>query len=304
MIIFSGEKSIQLQLVEEIEILNGKIEIQEKNKNICSVYMEKISDYINHINPSSIQNQSQFENTLMSLKNICDNVIINLQDLNSLKESLYNLDKIPKENLKNSIDKYNEAYIKIIQKIDRHDAQMQDFTTSALQNYAFMLSINDSQLIEDAPIIKHSKIIANTLDNNILIISEKDQVAYLPYRQSDIGKYLSSKRRNKHKYYSVQEIIDNIYTVPLSLYKFPTIARFREVFNLVRKEDSLLEAFETAVELMTNFNLNPIIVRACRNVQELDIFVDCLEEEETDKFPCFEIKYEIAPMVQKRRNQL
>ena len=303
MIIYKGEKSLQLQLIEEIEVINTKIEVQEKNKNICTVYMGKISDYINNANPSFAKNQSQVENTLISLKNICDNVILNLQDLNKLKDALHTFDSIPNENLEEFIHTYNNSHIQIIQRIDKHDVQTIDFTAFLLQNYAFVFSTNNEPLPENTLVTRKPSAV-HTSSTNILIISEKDQVAYLPYKIEEVEEYFKAKRKIKHHYSSVQEIIDNKYTIPLSLFKFSTIARFREVFNLIRKENGILEAFETAVELMTNFKLNPIVVRACKNVQELNIFVDCLEEDELDKFPCFEIKYEVAPtVVKKRKNE-
>lgn len=296
MIIYEEKKSLQLQLIEEIEVIKDKIEIQEKNKNICNIYMEKISDYINHVIPSSIESQLQFENILRSLKNICNNVILNLQELNELKGILYSIEDIPSENT----DRYNRLHTQIMQRIDKHDAEMQDFTTFVLQNYAFVFSADNNPLIENN-VITRKACSTNDSNTNILIVSEKEQVAYLPYKIEDVEKYFKARRKNKHKYSSVQEVIDSKYIVSLSLYKFPTIARFREVFNLVRKENGLLEAFETAVELMTNFNLDPIVVRACKSVQELNIFIDCLEENETDKFPCFEIKYEVAPTTRKKK---
>ena len=308
MINYESNRSVQLQSVEELEIIKGKIGMQEKDRNLCTIYMEKISDYINHISPSSVKNQSQFEYTLISLKAICDNVNLDLQDLNNLKSCICNIDNVSKDSLKEFVDEYNIRYVEIMQRINTHDAQMRDFTTSILQNYAFVFSSNAVPIIDNVvsydipPItLATAKIPSvHSSNTNILIVSEKDQMVYLPYKIEEVEEYLKSKRKNKHNYSSVQEIVNKKYIIPLSLFKFPTISRFREVFNLVRKEDGLLEAFETAVELMSNFNLDPIVVRACRNAQELNIFVDCLEEGETDKFPCFQIRYEIAPVVKKK----
>lgn len=299
MIILGIKKSIELQKVDELDTIMGKIEILEKSKNICNVYMKKISDYANHINSDSSQNESEFQTTLLSLKNVCDNVILNLQELNNLKKALYGLDNVSGESLKESIDKYNNTSSELFQKIDKDNAQMQDFTASVLKDYSFMFSTTGTQLPENTPVIKHDKASVNPLDNNTLVVSEKEQMAYLPYKYDDVQAYLNSGKRNQNKFATSQEVIDNIYTVPLSLFKFPTIARFREVFNLIRKEEGLYSAFETAVECMTNWSLDPIVVRACRDVQEFDIFADCLEENELEKFPCFKIEYKVAPSVKK-----
>ena len=48
---------------------------------------------------------------------------------------------------------------------------------------------------------------------------------------------------------------------------------------------------------MFKYDLNPIIIAACRNLDELDIYLDCLEEDEVNKFKCFDIRFEISPKV-------
>ena len=68
------------------------------------------------------------------------------------------------------------------------------------------------------------------MDNNILIISEKDQKAYLPYKYEDLQKIYKNPN---NKYGSIIEIIQNLYVVPLKKFKKFSIARFREAFNLV-----------------------------------------------------------------------
>ena len=52
---------------------------------------------------------------------------------------------------------------------------------------------------------------------------------------------------------------------------------------------------------MFNYKLNPIIISACRNLDELDIYLDCLEENELDDFTCFEIRFEVSPDLYKKQ---
>ena len=65
---------------------------------------------------------------------------------------------------------------------------------------------------------------------------------------------------------------------------------------------SVLSALDLALELMMRYDLNPIIIAACRNIDELDIYLDCLEENELSQFDCFEIKFEVLPQISKRHN--
>ena len=136
------------------------------------------------------------------------------------------------------------------------------------------------------------------MDRNILVVSEKDQKAYLPYFMSDIEKIY--KNSNK-KYSSCQDVIESLYIVPLNRFKNASISRFRETLNLVlHKENlSIIKALDLALELMFQYKLNPIIIAACRDLDELDLYLDCLEEDELFDFDCFEIRFEVAPEIYK-----
>ena len=132
------------------------------------------------------------------------------------------------------------------------------------------------------------------IDNNVLLISEKEQKAFLPYKYLDLEEiYLNSDG----KFDSVTDVIKQLYEIPLSKYTNSSFSRFREAFNLVRykQKGSIIEALDLGIELMFNFSLNPIIISACKNIDELDIYLDCLEQNELDKFDCFEIKFEMVP---------
>lgn len=128
------------------------------------------------------------------------------------------------------------------------------------------------------------------MDNDILIISEKTQKAYLPYKYDDIKKIYN----NSKKYTSIIDVIQDLYIIPLTRFKHPIISRFKESYNLViyKEKKSSFKALDLAFELLFKYNLNPIIIAACRNLDELDIYLDCLEENELSDFNCFEIKYE------------
>ena len=69
-----------------------------------------------------------------------------------------------------------------------------------------------------------------------------------------------------------------------------------------KSNGSFLSALDLALELMMRYDLNPIIIAACRNIDELDIYLDCLEENELSQFDCFEIKFEVLPQISKRHN--
>ena len=63
-----------------------------------------------------------------------------------------------------------------------------------------------------------------------------------------------------------------------------------------KKENAtILESLDLALELTFNNSLHPAIIAACRNLNELDIYLDCLEKNELENFKLFDIKYEVLP---------
>lgn len=138
------------------------------------------------------------------------------------------------------------------------------------------------------------------MDNNVLIVSEKDQKAYLPYKYADVEKIYHD---SENKYKSTKDVIEQLYILPLNQFKNAPVSRFRETFNLMlhKEKVSIISALDLSLELMFKYELNPIIIAACRNLDELDIYLDCLDENELFDFRCFEIRFEVAPSIYKKQ---
>lgn len=132
-------------------------------------------------------------------------------------------------------------------------------------------------------------------DNKILLISEKEQKVFLPYMMQDIKEILEEN----NTYNSEQDVINNLYIVPLYLYKSTAISRFREAFLLMRNEpnSTFKQAIELGFEVMFNYSLHPSIITACKNLDEFDIYLDCLYNNELDDFKCFKVIFDVNPTV-------
>jgi len=50
------------------------------------------------------------------------------------------------------------------------------------------------------------------------------------------------------------------------------------------------------MELSRLRNLHPAVIAACKNLDELDIYLDYLNNNELDKFTIFNIQYDILPI--------
>lgn len=139
-------------------------------------------------------------------------------------------------------------------------------------------------------------------DNDTLIISEEDNQVILPYKLSEVERQY---KKNKKKYSSVKDLIENEYIIPTENFKNPVKSRFREAYQLIKKKEHghLKEALELGFELMFQSNLNPAVIAACKNLKELDIYLDCLDDNELDKFSCFNIVYNVPPSLGKGKGK-
>lgn len=157
------------------------------------------------------------------------------------------------------------------------------------------IEANDEGLIFE---IDEEKVIENTLeDNKTLVISEEDGKVYLPYTKEEIKNEVAQNKGIK-----VGELIEEKYIISLDKYKNSMKARFREGYNLMKREGkSRKSAFLLGLELMFESNLHPAIISACKTVEELDIYLDCLEDNELEKFSCFKIIYKSLPTLRKSR---
>jgi len=265
----------------------------------------------NLINTTSTLNKNkldEFYSINNSLKNCFEDLegICNLAEF--LKDSLINIISLHDKNIDYNYNEIKAELIEYNKKSDQLYRQIFDFEnklTSVLDS-VFQISSNQKKFkkgksnissfseISASYIDLRNNIEVNHEDNNHLLISEKEQKAYLPYKYEQVKKtFLESK----NKYKTMQDVINSLYILPLNKFKNSSIARFREAFYLVRQKEkgSITKALDLGLELMFKYELNPIIIAACRNLDELDIYLDCLDENEPYEFNCFEIKFEVSP---------
>lgn len=146
--------------------------------------------------------------------------------------------------------------------------------------------------------INEEKVIENNLeDNKTLVISEEDGKVYLPYTKAEVKENMVQNKGKK-----ISELIEENYIMPLDKFKNSMRARFREGYKLMHEREgkSKKSAFMLGLELMFESNLHPAIISACKNLEELDIYLDCLEDNELEKFSCFKIIYKSLPTLRKK----
>ena len=80
--------------------------------------------------------------------------------------------------------------------------------------------------------------------------------------------------------------------------KHPVVARFREAYSLIRDRESksVIDAFKFAIDMMFRYDLNPVIIAACKTQDQLEHYLSCLEKNTLDNFTDFNIKFEVNPL--------
>lgn len=255
---------------------NVKISLDFDSENLVFKYIKETTDVLNNSNSNIIKIESL-------LKKI-DNMI---SDINT-------------ESIKEKITQYNDTFNEEINTIYENTTSIEKFIhkISLLDMSDLLLKLNKNvkQTTEESDLEISSEILNNSFVENTLVISEMQNKIILPYKISDINEILF----NSDKYSTIQDVIEKIYTVPIKKYKLSAISRFRETYKLVTEKEhkSKFKALSLASELFGNYNLHPAIITACKSLDELDIYLACLDDNSLNDFPFFNIKYEIAPKIQ------
>lgn len=301
-------------------ISNLKTE-KENIKQIINLYESKKSNLLaittNMIEITDLMDEKNSENLYQTVSSLKDSfeTINTIQVLASkLEKDLNETISLYDKSLENNKDEIRANLVEYNKMRDELSNSIFEFenTNTAVLNSAIELSLKvshkklkkQSVLAKNSMIKKESKvdIELEPHDNNILIVSEKEQQAYLPFFYSEVKNIFQN---SNNQYQTLQDVVDDLYIVSLDKFKNSSIARFREAFHLIRNKEkgSITKALDLGLELMFNYSLNPIVVAACRNLDELDIYLDCLEENELYDFNCFEIKFEVVPQYVKNRKQ-
>lgn len=298
-------------------INNLKME-KENIEQLIDLYRNKKSNLLaitnNMIEVADLMDKNKLEDfyeTISLLKNSFESINIIQALASKLNEDLNSTISLYDKGIENNHDEMKAnliEYNKQREDLSHKILEFENINTSVLNSAIELsfraidkkikkknLSLNDFSMNNKAKV----DIELEPHDSNILIISEKQQKAYLPFFYSDVQNIYQN---SNNKYKTLQDVVDDLYVVPLNKFKNSAIARFKEGFHLIRDKEksSIAKALDLGLELMFKYELNPIVIAACRNLDELDIYLDCLEENELYDFSCFEIKFEVAPQKTKK----
>ena len=298
--LFNNKEQLNLFMAKIQENIKFNIKILSMHKSILLNYVLKIVD--EPILENSIDNAEQTIDFLTKLQYFLGLVNQNTECVEFL-QSNYNKLKIPF--VLSELQEYYNIYNEKISEINSSQLELNNFFAETSKILSYMIPNKEhkenteqkEQKIAEEPSALANTDSNNSIENNdliypenTLIISEISKTVLLPYKKSELDN-LEDVSVNKN------DLIREKYVVPIEKYKSPALSRFREAFKLMRniEKKSMIEAIDLGIELSLNSKLHPAIISACRNLNELDIYLDYLDSNQTDKFNCFSIKFEITP---------
>ncbi|MCI8290651.1 MAG: hypothetical protein HFJ25_00105 [Clostridia bacterium] len=255
-------------------------------KNIYSL-LEKNSEYLKNL-----------KNTLSSLSAKLLSLVLSSEDDTNSKSV---------KNITTTLNKYIELLDEIPSNFIKNNIEINTFTSyhsTKLLLTTFDMELGDT-LDETINLISPSNMsdsldsayssLINTNENTTLIISEKENKVYLPYKRTELKAYMS---QYPTEYYSYKNVIEKEFILPLNYFmNNPSVARFRETYSLYRDREALpsILALKKALSITFKQELNPAIIAACKTKKQLDNYLLCLNENKLDDFVDFEILYDMNP---------
>lgn len=264
-----------------------KVKLEQKSIEL------HISSQINLSNDLVTSTNNMTEDIFNDFTKYMINIKNNIELFYSLKDKLHSLENEKEEKkLEDIVSDYNNTYTLSINKIFSSNLEIKNFIKKLIAtNKSNGIVLNNVRTVNTT----------NSYLEKTLIISEISKVVILPYTIQE----LNEKLENSSDYKNIDEIINKEYTLPLVYYKHSAISRFKEAMDLALHKEKLsyLKALSLALEMLTNYNLHPAIITACKNMDELDVYLSCLEDNQLDDFQLFDIKYEMLPKVVKQNKE-
>ena len=280
------------------EKMEEKIKVFQVQINKINSSLEVLTNLLNDINATGKTNVEKkiLNKYNQKYKEIKNNYIANSIFEEQTTESYINA---LMSDLAKTLENMKEEYIKDMNKIIEEK-----------ENCKYAEEKNDMQYAEDKENSAMQK--ENTIEtkeekanktiqlknNNTLLISEKLGKVVLPYRAEEVLEILKNEN---NKYNSAEEVIEDKFIRKLSDFKIQFASRYKETMKLARERENYNfgDAVLIATEMMRKRFLHPAIISACRTLDELDVYLDCLDKNELEDFKIFKIKYELYPMVVK-----
>ncbi len=329
--IFYNDKNIRKQIELDYKELENYKNSYSKRISLYNTYLDTMQVFEDGIAERNNLNKKDMENKKQVFQTQINKIDNNLELLTNLLKNIDSTGNIGIE--KKILNKYNQKYkeirnnyivnsifeeqltenyinglmtdlAKTLEKMkEEHEKEMEKILTEkSIFQYETEKKVNVIQEEQTVNYIeeKEDKEI-HMKNNNTLLISEKQGKVILPYRAEEVLKILDNEN---NRYNSAEEVIEDKFTRDFSDFKVQFASRYAETMKLLREREnySLVDAVAIATEMMKKRFLHPAVISACRTLNELDVYLDCLDKNELEDFKIFKVKYELYPMVVKSYN--
>ena len=302
------QKNLSTQVLKYFKELATDIDVNKDTKNM-EIYFLK-SNQINEMLKKSNENINEYEELYKEINELSNNA--NSLKINELVQQINEYNAI----YRNSADKILTNTTEIEAFLMDSTPEVQDFmhidenvdTIEETLNNISQGEKNDLKSRPEEKIVSLSEldldpdfVRSRELAENTLTISEQDKVVVLPYTYKKIHNILKA---NPDKYTDLYDVIDKVYTKPIKYYRNAPVARFREAYKLAKDKEnmSFKGALDLAFECFFNSALHPAIISSCDNLNQLDVYLSCLEYDELEDFYFFDIIYKIPPLKQNKND--
>ena len=292
----SYQENIRDKIVQFISSLAEVLKLNDPEIDNYALYKKsnevtEIFELINH----NIQLLSDLGNQLNSIDSEIVTLLLEVEKANNT-EDYYDANV---QRIKSKIDDYTFFLRETNQKLSANNIKIDAFladpdTKKYLDGFQIYINTTSSNPSTNS-VPKATKYQVNEKDNNTLIISEKDNKVFLPYRVEEVNAYLE---QFPDQYSSFESVVAKEFILPLNYYmSHPVLSRFREAYSLCRDREAkpIFESLKYGMDMMFNRRLNPAIIAACKTQDRLSHYLNCLEKNDLKNFTDFEIKFEMNP---------
>lgn len=259
---------------------------------------EKIS------NDNDIDNDSiSIEDSGLSLNDTSlDDIDVNDIDVSDINIDDIDINDISLEDIESTLltDEISEPSEEVEETEELEELQDNSNFSDELLNSSYTAASDFNNLHDDLKIDlineKIEKIEQATQDNETLIISERKNKVYLPYKITELMKYVESY---PNVYESLANVVEQEFILPFNYFsKHPFKSRFTETYNLIRNREgySAMSAIQFGLKLIPKTNLNPVVIAACKNQTELKSLLYHLDEDDLNNFKYFNIIFDVNPV--------
>ena len=221
----------------------------------------KLSDIIeNMINTANFTEKGKIEKfhdanallkkSIININNIEKFVLELIDDLKYINELCEKNIADNENEIKACLVEYNKQRENLFNKILEFENDSTCSFQSAINNF---LNI-DKKSVHNENNIARINIDSEQHDSNVLIISEKEQKAYLPFFYNKVKDIFENPEYN---YKNMQDVVNTLYVLPLNKFKNSSLSRFRESFNLIRFKENgtILQALDLGLELLLHVEI-------------------------------------------------